>query len=479
MTRRSEATVFRTMLCPGILFFLSVLAGAEELTQEIILKALQGSPPEMEVLEIAESEPTAFEFKIGESVVKAEEGDFVFDGFRFKAPAAPEKDMVWYFNAPETWGQWYILPSEGEFKRGFKNWTDADVLYENFDKVGAKNRLRILQSLEGGYFEAGREYVMWFHRLSEDGADMDPRLTGVIHFVEPKGEEETRDHEDYERALGLVPQGPSAQIENLGSRGGKVLLDRAFFTPGYAANRIDSLFFSIRQTKQFRGGFFVKMQISVPPCKSEPSLIDIEKKYGPPDFVRSTTEKKKIGYDIEEEPAVVTHYYDYFGLEVLEGDPKQTVQRVVSQAHDFSVLRPKVSKEEKTFGKISMENLTVFHDGKEEAGRVYYFLEGGKDAIVINEPPAGKYTRGVEELEYHGDGKWDQRYFYEDGTLARHFKLSENVREGIGEGFYEDGKPSFRAEYQDGVLHGELVKFDRDGTESERMEYREGKPVEE
>ncbi|QJE96723.1 toxin-antitoxin system YwqK family antitoxin [Luteolibacter luteus] len=427
----------------------------------------------------ADGKPGNLSVRLGEKPVKIQ--DEVFDGFRFRCPELGEgKDFVWYFNVPKHWGNWYILPVEGKPGQAFKGWLDGDKLYTGFDKAAEKDRLRILQTLTGEYFKPGAEYIMWFRKTGEgDASD----LRGTVAFAK-KEKGDSWDHDAVEKALALKESPAAEQVEAIGSKGGRILLDKEFFEPGYGEGRIDSMFTSIRQTKRMSGGFFITMQISVPPCTSEPLLSAIEKKYGPPDFVRAATETDKVrkaagaeGLD-EEEKEITRHYYDHFAFETETGAKEPKVLCVSTVGADFSVLKPEPTGS--SWASIDIENLVVFHKDGKEVGRAYYFLEDDKKPVFITVPPAGEYRRGKDDvLIAKGKGEWVRESFFPDGKIARRIPFKDDRMHGKAEGFHENGKTKFVAEYRKGVLDGELLQFDKSGKEVSKRKFKEGKPVEE
>ena len=448
----------------------------QELTIDEIKEALVAGVEAFEPVTFpVDGKPVKLDIKLGEKPVKIR--DDRFDGFRFRCPDLPEgTDFVWYFNAPKNWGNWYILPVEGKPGQAFKGWLDGDKLYDSFDKSGEKDRLRILQTLDGAYFKPGAEYLMWF-RKTGDGPGDDVR--GIAAFVKKSGD--SWDHDDIEKALGLKEAPLEDQVASLSSKGGLILLDQEFFDRGYAAGRIDSAFSSIRSTKRMKGGFFVTMQTAVPPCKTQPSLAAIVKKYGEPDFVRDGAEEQKKskhaggeGGD-EDEKGTTRYFYDYFALEVETGAKDPKVLRVVTFGCDFSAVRAPAAGT--TFASIDIENLTVFHKDGKEVGRAYFFREGSEEPIFITEPPAGEYRSGSELLVAKGKGEWIWENRFPDGKMARRFPMKGNRLNGKAEGYYENGQPQFTAEYRKGDLEGEVVEFDKAGKETSKRIFKDGEPV--
>ncbi len=452
----------------------------DELSIEVIQTALVLKKEALQELKIpGDGKTVDFDLKLGESPVKV--GEAQFDGFRFTAPEIPEgADFVWNFNAPKGWGNWYILPVEGKPGQAFRSWLEGDKLYQTFDKAGEKERLRILQTLTGSYFKPGAEYLMWFRKVSGDG---EGALRGRAAFAKRKEGKNPWDYDEIEKALQLKPAAPEDQVAALESRGGLILLDKEFFAPGYAGNRIDSVFLSMRSTKRSSSGFFITLQTSVPPCETSPSFAAIMKKYGEPDFSRSGEEmSKRMGHaggspEDADYKKITLHYYDYFTLEVENEGKDPKVLRVATQATNFSKVRPPAKGS--SYAQLDLENLTVFHKDGKEVGRAYYFLEDGEDPLFIKEPPPGAYQSEDDTLTAKGDGKWLWESKFEDGKIGRRMPLEHHRFHGKAEGFWPDGKPQFTAEYRKGKLDGELVQYDKTGKEKARRKFKDGEEVEE
>lgn len=313
-----------------VLLFVSLLtpARAGEPELEALQKAFVEQVAAFERIELdAGGKPVEFKIELGVTPVKL--GDEVYDGFRFRCPdAIGEKDFVWYLNVHEVWGNWYILPVTGEPERAFKDWMNGDKLYIPYDKAGEKERLRILQTLGGGYFKPGEDYLMWFRKTRDGGSGT---VRGTATFA---AREKSWDHGDVEKALSLKPAPAAEQVAALGSRGGLILLDPRFFERGYAEGRIDSAFTSIRSTQSLKGGFFVTLQTFVPPCATDPSLEEIIKQHGAPDFIREAGERDRVRKHNGDEPLdedekdVTSYFYDHFSFDVKTGAAQPTVRRV-------------------------------------------------------------------------------------------------------------------------------------------------------
>lgn len=460
---------------------LLVPCSGEELTLEILKEGLVTDLAAFDQVSMDSGEKAAtLSIKLGEKPVKLRED--VFDGFRFRCPELKEgMDFVWYFNAPAAWGNWYIIPVEGKPGQAFKGWMDGDKLYTGLDEAGEKDRLRILQTLDGDYFKAGSEYIIWFRRTGGDDAGV---VRGTARFAKSEHEDGDWDHDAVEEALDLKEAPPEDQVAALASKGGLILLDKEFFDPGYAAGRIDSMFSSIRTTKRMSGGYFITMQVSVPPCTTRPPLDAILKKYGAPDFTRTGEEEEKkiihAGGDPmdEDDKGITRHYYDHFALETESGATEPKVLRVTTLGSNFSVLRPPADGA--SVASIDIENLTVFHKDGKEVGRAYYFMEGGKKPLFIIVPPTGEYRLAADQtLIAKGKGEWMQESRFPDGKIARRIPFKRDRMHGKVEGFHENGGRKFVADYREGQLDGELVQFDKNGKETSRRKFKEGEQVEE
>jgi hypothetical protein len=346
--------------------------------------------------------------------------------------------------------------------------------FERFDRL--KKSAVVLQTLDQEYFTPGKEYIMWFRKTA---ADASSSLRGIAKFAK---KEKSWRHDEVEKALSLRLAPVEDQVTVLNSIGGLILLDSNFFESKYAKGRIDSAFTSIRSTRQSKGGFFVTIQTSVPPCATRPSLEKIIAQHGPPDFIRTGDEldrlRKHAGGDAldEDEKGITYYHYDYFAFEVDSGVKSPAVSRVRTYGCDFSKVSP--SKSGSTFGSIGIENLKVFHRDGKEVGRAYYFLEDSKKPLFITAPPIGEYKGDSQTLFCEGDGKWKWESRFEDGKLARRMRLENDQLHGDAEGFYPNGKPSFKATYKNGELDGELIKYDEDGKETKRGTFKEGREVE-
>ncbi|MDB6007694.1 MAG: hypothetical protein JWR15_4681 [Prosthecobacter sp.] len=457
-----------------------VLRAEEEETRESMIAGVRANLAAYESIAAPKADvPVSVHIKLGETVSKYRD-QTTYDGIRITAPDdVAERDFVWYFNAPKNWGNWYIIPAAGDFEGGFEDWLNADKLYRDLDKPQEKDRTRALQTLDKSYFKAGAEYILWFRQVKpDDGAATD--LRAVFRFVARPGGKKEWDHASIEKALKLKDAPDADQVAELNSRGGRIMLDTKFFDKSDASSRIHNVLFNIRQTKQYDDGVFITMEASSPPCRASPSLADIRAKYGPADFVQTAEEARKITRHRGNEPnkdddkPVTTHYYDYFAFEVADSDADEKVIHVKTHGIDFAELKP--SAKGGSFGMVPMKNLTTLYQDGKEVGRLYYFMEGGKEPLVAQEPPVGKYQHDDMTLEYQGGGSW--LFLTEaEGRPVRRIPLVGNRFHGMAEGFYPDGKPSFNAPYKDGKLHGEVIQYSEQGKVSERQHYIEGKQV--
>lgn len=467
-----------------LLFLCFVLTTAcvaeEEMTKESMAEGVRANLAAYDAISPPKADnPVSVRLKLGETVSKYRD-QFTFDGFRITAPDDVEgRDFVWCFNAPENWANWFIVPVSGDFEGGFRNWLNADKLYRDLDTPQEKGRMRTLQTLDSGYFKPGADYILWFRQVRVDAATS-PELRAVFRFAAKPAAVKEWDHDSIEKALKLKDAPDADQVAHLGSRGGRILLDAALFDKSDASGRIHDVLFNIRQTTRYEDGVFITMETSVPPCRRNPSLSAIREKYGPADFVQTAEEARKVRKhaggeaDKDDDEPRTTHYYDYFGLEVSSAGDDDKVLQVRTHANDFSLIKP--PSKGGYFAQVGMKNLTVLYQDGKEAGRYYFFMEGGKEPFCIQEPPVGSYQNDDLTLEYQGQGNW-LLLTKEDDKLVRRVPYAKNRMEGLAEGFFPNGSPSFKATYKDGLLNGELVQYSRQGKVTKRMRFKDDEPV--
>jgi len=478
-----ELRAFFRVICVGVLLFAGLPDGRAVTRDrnELLVEALKKNRKQFGEIGLSGGpEATVFRLKLGKSAIRIDGGD-EFDAFRFKAPGQSGKqDFVWYFNVHSDWGAWYIVPLDEEFKPGFKTWFDGDKVFAGHDVAGEGGRLRIFQTLDAGYFTPGREYVIWFMRTGGKRGDPPADLRGALVFRPGRKD---WDPSSIEEALGLKSLPMADQVKSLDSRGGRMLLDRDFFSESFAEERVGSLFFSLRQTRNLPGGFFIRVDTTCPPCRTEPSYQKIAARYGPADFIRTSSEAEKLvsgrGDDASRHKnSKVVYYYDYFGFEVAGGDQDPKVLGVLVQPTDFSGLSPKgEGGEGLKFARAAMQNLVLFRRGDQEVGRLYYFMEEDKEPWCVAEPPPGIYRSEGESLEYEGKGRWNWKTYYKNGKPERQAGFLEHRMHGPSEGFYEDGGRKYSVSYEKGLLEGEAVFYTSNGEVSRRTRYHEGKPV--
>jgi len=446
------------------------------------MRELQAKPEAFQPVAVpGVGRPVNFDVELGTSIVTTSEGE-IYDGFRFTAPEGLQgHDYVWYFNAPETWSSWYILPVDDPDleKRGFRNFYQAggQPPYAEVDAPGVRGRYRTLQSLTGSFFTPGKEYLIWFKRADEAPGEVKPaRLTGRLEFAPKRDDWPPK---EIRAALGLKPAPPEQLVKMLGSRGGGILLDKAFFERDYADERIDAVVDAMQITQRSRGGYFITMESTCPPCGTEPGVEGIIKKFGAPDFVVTSQEAAKYSArseaDASKEPGTVTYWYDYFGFEVLQDDPEKKVIGVRAQVEDYARLNP--GGAENTFGRLGMKNVTVFRQGGKEVGRMYYFLEGATQPTVLQLPPPGTYHDGENTLEHLGGGTWKLSLNYANGKPQRTYELSGNRLDGRSEAFFPNGKLEYTLMYKDGELNGPGVKYKENGEIEEKLHFKDGEPL--
>ena len=449
------------VLTPLHIILFSCFLHAEELTltPEQHANEIQAGLKNFKALKITSLDETVeFNIQLGTDSLTLSDGS-VYNGLRFTLPQDYSgQDFIWYFNTPKDWCHWYLYPAQGAVKQSFKDWLEADLVYATYDNVDEKNRFRCLQTCSGAYFQAGHEYIIWFHKVGQANTG---QLKGVLKFApsDPDGWE----HETLEKSLKLKKQNYAAQVKQLESVGGQILLDKQLFQAAYANERIESLITSIRSSKSMPGGFFISMRTFVPPCKDGPTLAQIENKYGKAHFVQSHNEFKQVmGIDEEDNtPDKTIYYYDYFGFEVLDDDKNRRVQRVSTQEDNFAVLLS--NSEEPTAIAIRKKNLTVFKHNDVELGRIYFFMESGKAPIVIKEPALKTYLQDGQAFEYKGDGNWELRFLFDDGKTHQIMHMVQHKFHGVSKRFYNNGAIEYQVEYKDGLLDGKLEHFSKDG----------------
>jgi len=464
----------------------NLCAAQEPEAVERLRQALQGNVETFQFIEINDEGPTDFSLDLSEhSAELANEGRF--GGFRFIAPKGSDAlDMVWYFNIPQSWSNWYLSPATGPMKRSFNRWTTADKVYEKFDEPKAAERYRVLQELPAGFFEPGKEYLMWFRQKTDGGGKM---ARGRIVFQTPLQNDEEWDADNMEEALDLQPLPAEAQVAHLDSRGGKIMLDPEFFQRPDAVSRIDKVFSSLRRFQKLKGGLFITMEMNCPPCGTTPNYAEIRAKHGEADFIRDSAEVvAKRNHQIwpdapddqDNEPEVdedntITYYYDHFGFIVNRDDPDGEVIQVNTHAENYANLA--TSNPAGAYARLGTQNLTVFLQDGKEVGRIYYFLEESKIPLVVQEPPLGEYRNGDTRLQYHGDGEWTQSDFFEDGALFFRKPFAGHQIEGKAQWYFPDGNIRFSVDHQDGVYHGDFIEYNPDGQILKQRTFEHGKPV--
>lgn len=409
-----------------------------------------------------------------------------FDAIRFRAPDKPGLDLVWAFSAPREWRQWYILPAEGDAtKRGFKNWLNGDRAYVGFD-CSLGNPVT-LQTLDADYFEPGREYLLWFSQNPHTPAPAELKL--VLRFAPRPEGDKGWDNEAIEKALALETAPAAAQAEYFASRGARVLLDRDLFHPEDAKNQIDDLLFTRRQTEFTRGGYYMTIESTCPPCRSSPKFSDIVARHGPPDVTLTAALQNRLrapGRDPADGPAAENdrHYYDYFVFETAAGDASGPVLRVSAQYFDTASARPAaVDSPGDTWTEATLVGRSFrlfFRDGR-EVGRYVDWDE--PSALPVSVAPAGEYLRHypsgepMEKLVHDGSGGWTYESRYRSGPVYRRCTYKANKLEGELTDLFENGRKRNEAHYREGLLHGYFGQWTEDGSLQGEREYAGGKPV--
>ena len=465
-----------------IAFFSSFIARTEEPPPWLL--ELQSKAVAFEQVEVPPvGEVLHFTIKLGEVSVELENGQR-YSGFRFQAPPqAEEATLVWYFNAPKNWSGWYIVPLDDEIKPGFRNFMNADRLYEQDVGLPQDQRFRILQTLDPGFMESGKNYFMWFNESGEEMEAVSPLQ--VSWKLEITNEEVDWDRDAVEDALRLKSAPVEDQVELLDSRGGRILLDPTFFTRSDAKRRIDQVFTSIRQFRRTSDGFFVYTEYGMPPCNTTPRFEEIQAKYGEPDFelteqenmLKRTHRVYEDSVQPEEEKKVeknTNFMYDYFSFVVSSDDPDGPVKQVKVHAQNYRRLRPETL--EATYRTLGTQNLTVFYDQGVEVGRMYFFREKNKLPLVITEPPPGSYRWRDSELVYSGEGAWIEKV-YDEETLFSKNLYEDHRLNGKGLWYFPEGGLRFSVEQQAGLYHGEFIEYDQKGEVLRKLCFDQGQQI--
>ena len=413
-----------------------------------------------------EAGPVTVRTRLGETVSDAGDG-VVYDGIRFTAPKDLKgKDFVIYINVPSSWYNRYLMPVSGDFDEGFRNWMNADCLYQDLDRAEEKDRQRNFHMLGGSFFKPGMEYVLWFRR-AKNGDRQEGELRAVIAFVPQSADEIRFDTDSMESALKLKRASAADQVKFLNSRGGRAMLDKDLFDPLDAKDRIDDVIAGIRASFRGRVGLFVTEEKIFPLCKKSPKMSEVRARYGAPDCIISDAEWKRVldyaGREPEEDVEnMVQHFYDYFAFNTAADDPEAHVKRVRTHSSDFAISNE--FKKGDFMWQVPLKNLTLFYHNRKEVGRMYFFMdqtefriEKERKPLVIQEPPVGKYK--IDEasvLNYEGGGKW-QWLTHKGDKVVREFPLENHMLHGMGEGFHDNGKPSFLVPYLNGRANGEAT----------------------
>lgn len=389
-----------------------------------------------------------------------------FDAVRFRAPEQPGLDLVWAFTAPMAWRHWYILPVEGEAKRGFENWINGDRAYAGFD--GAQDNPVTLQTLAAAYFEPGREYLLWFSQTAHTPEPAVVKLT--LRFAPARPADESWDRESVEQALKLETAPTAAQAAYFASRGARVLLDAELFHPEDASSQMEHFLFTRRQTEFLKGGYFITMETACPPCHGSPLLADIVRRHGEPDGVLPAFQQN-LGSPVSasDSPSYDRHYYDHFIFETDPADADKRVRRVSSQYFNATTARPADGARD-TWTEVTLTGIEYrlfFREGR-EVGRYRHWEEAGAK-LVSGAIPEGEYRRAyesgepMEKLVHDGAGGWAYESYYRSGPVYRKCGYKYGRLEGALTDFFEDGRERVSAGYAEGRIHGRLRVWEADG----------------
>ena len=427
--------------------------------------------PELPVTE-AKGKERFFSVPFEKSVVTV--GEHRFACFRFTTPAKSARDLVWAFAAPPEWAQWYILPAAGTME-GFHDLIKADRLYEGLPAT--VENPAILQSLEAASLKPSTPYIIWFKQQEPAKAELE--LKGIIRFLPPPARDKPWDSEEIEKALQLKSAPPAEQAKYLHSRGATALLDARFFEPGYGRARIDSILMERRHSIETADGFFIAMKSSVPPCKTEPLLADVQAAYGQPDLILNPAERHL--FEQEALGKLSVYYYDYIGFVVDAQAAEPRILNVVTQGKNAAELKPNQDGYTWSDSPMREMDLRVFYHDRKEIARVAFWGKE-KAELLSGTFPKETFSRSQggqrEELKYLGDASWEYRGLYSDGVAARVGKLKNHAWDELLTDFYPDGKKKAEVPYSHGVIEGMLKQWRPTG-ESREQRFRKGEPVDE
>ena len=443
------------------LCFSTLLSYAQELTPEKLTWRIQDRLEYFpQKIEPESDETVYFKDQLGEKSLKIED-EHIFEGFQITAPKdLGNRDFVWYFNAPNAWGKWYILPKKGEYKPGFKNFSSGDLIYKEIDKVDDEGRYRIFQSLDNSYFEPGETYVIWFKRLEQTELD---EVRGAFGFYElPKTNIETGwAIPQIEESLKLQPYSPAVQAKQLDSKGCEILLDEDFFDRDYAERRIKDIFFTIRNQSSM-----IQFQVQVPPCDTSPSIQKIFQKYGPPDYYLSREAASLLGLDDLTHTGI--YYYDFVGFKVKNG---VVINTVVQSIPYRKVLKGQGLE----FLKFPIHGTIIFYKDGKQIGEIHRFAQIYEKSIHIKSPEVGIYKGINSEVTYNESGDYIYKTMYLDGKVKQEMAIQNSYLNGDAYGFYPDGSTSYHIQYKDGLLHGSFKQYDQKGNIVQEFNFEEGK----
>lgn len=403
-----------------------------------------------------------------------------FDAIRIRAPKQPGLDLIWAFSTPPDWRHWYIIPADGEPKPGFRNWINGDRAYAGFD--GDLQNPVTLQSLGADYFEPDREYLIWFCQTKHTPEPAVLKLT--LRFAPPPAGGKW-DIKSIEEALKLQSAPVAAQAGYFNSRGARILRDTELFHPDDAAGQMDHFLFTRRQTEFLKGGYYITIESSCPPCHGSPLLGDIVRKHGAPDCTLSVRDQNAIRADDSGEPARYDrHYFDFFVFETDPADARQRVVRVSSQYFNLADANP-AKKTGGTWTDVKLLGADVrffYRDGREVVR--YVGWHSPESRLVSGEPRAAEYTTAypdgapMEKLVCTGKTDWTYESYYRSGPVYRTCSYVDGKPDGVLTDYFESGAKRAEVHYRHGKPHGRLRVWTEEGALERDQSYVDGRPEE-
>ncbi len=268
-----------------------------------------------------------------------------------------------------------------------------------------------LQTLDADYFEPGREYLLWFRHKTHTPEPAVLKLT--LRFMSACQGVSPWDRATVETALHIETAPVAARAAYFDSRGARILLDPGLYQPEDATSQMDNFLFTRRRTNFIKGGLYITVEISYPPCHVSPPLADIIRKHGQPDCeLTARLRNATRGDDKRDDYEYDCYYYDHFIFEIDPADAERRVRRVSSQYFNTAAARPPATSGATwTETSLAGREFRLFFQECREVAR-FLRWEQPEASIVSGTVPAGVYLRAydsgepMEKLTHDGAGEW-------------------------------------------------------------------------